>query len=115
MFAGRFIIMAIDVGGPYFIAIFMVECAQYSLEGNKVLMSLRNLESRPVSVLFGWEQNTLSIFKENIVVFTKMSKIYILSITCFAQNWVSIIFFYCYQLTLSTERRPQFCSLGSIF
>ena len=53
MFAGRFIIMAIDVGSPYFIAIFMVECAQYSLEGNKVLMSpLGDIECRPVSVFF---------------------------------------------------------------
>ena len=60
MFAGRFIIMAIDVGSPYFIAIFMVECAQYSLEGNKVLMFLGDFESRPVSVLFRREQNTLS-------------------------------------------------------
>nr|DAM60520.1 MAG TPA: hypothetical protein [Caudoviricetes sp.] len=116
MFAGRFIIMAIDVGSPYFIAIVMVACAQYSLEGSKVLMSLRNIECRPVSVLLGREQITLSIFEESIVVFTKFSKIYFFSITCFAQNWVrTIFFFYCYQLTLSTERRPQFDSLRSIF
>lgn len=114
MFAGRFVIMAIDVGNPYFIAIVMFACAQYSLEGLKMLMSLKNFESRPVSVLLGREQNTLSIFKENIVVFTKFSKIYFFSITCFAQNWVSIIFIYCYQLTLSTERRPQFGCLRSI-
>ena len=78
MFAGRFIIMAIDVGGPYFIAIFMVECAQYSLEGNKVLMSLRNLESRPVSVLFGASFSISTRFKFLFIVYCLYLIIYVM-------------------------------------
>ena len=111
MFAGRFIIMAIDVGTPYFIAIFMVECAQYTLEGNKVLMSLRNIESRPVSVLFGREQNTLSFGVKFSV--RQETKVPCVTITYNAKifNMVTNL----YKLTLSTDRRPQFCSLGSIF
>nr|DAN11785.1 MAG TPA: hypothetical protein [Caudoviricetes sp.] len=111
MFAGSIIIMAIDVGSPYFIAILMVECAQYSLEGNKVLMFLGDFESRPVSVLFRREQNTLSFG----VKFSVRQEIPVPCVTITYNAKIFNMVTNLYKLTLSTDRRPQFCSLGSIF
>ena len=64
MFAGGFIIMAIEVSSPYFIAIVIVGCAQHLLERFKVLMHVWNFECFPVPVPFGWEQDTFCAFTE---------------------------------------------------